>query len=483
MIDAQTFPNTGTRANEVPNYLSHLEELIRTRYSSTILPAEPLAREHWAALCDAGIMKALLPESYGGRDNHQELCALIEGIARHNLPLSMYTMIITSLFVRNVVKYGSVAAQQEVLPLFASQPMIGGFALTEPGCGSNLARMSTVFEKEKDGYRIRGQKHWQAFSITADWWLVAAKDAAKERHYGYFIVKREEGFRNIEAYNALGLKAIDYGLNEIDAWVPAYRRLEVTAEGLEGAVDMLCASRLSMCAMASGFTQRIYAEALLHTENRRMGNGTLAKLGYVQHKLAQMNACHTISKALLTFVSEQTDFRNNLVPHFFEAQAVKTLATDKMLESALLYQQLSGGEGYRYNASANSAAFALLDARVYTIFDGTNDLLSQQLADYCLSHSKDGDVLSFLQEYELTAQGMQQLSLDLSILNQNGLHAQKVLNGQIIARIFGLNCLDSLMKGRVDRHACNNFVQAVAFLTADIKRILAEAEILTLGGC
>ncbi|WP_222166393.1 acyl-CoA dehydrogenase family protein [Edaphocola aurantiacus] len=464
---------------ETVTFLHTIESIMQTHYRSNTFPNEAFPREDWKRLTDNGLLLSMIPVEYGGRDSHEEICALIEIMAKYNLPLSMYTMIITLLFIRNVAKYGSQELKDEVLPLFSTEALVGGFALTEPHCGSNLSRMCTVYRQEADGrYHITGQKHWQAFSLSADWWLIAAKNAENNNEFGYFIVKRSEGFRNVEEYNALGLKAIDYGRNEIDAYVPAYRRLNVSAERLDGAIDMLCASRLSMCAMSSGFIGRIYEEATERAAQRKIGNGALQDIAYVQYRLKLIGSGKTISQALLSFVSRYNDFRNVLTENFFEAQAIKALSTDKMLEGALNYQQICGGDGYRYNAPNNSAAYALLDSRVYTVFDGTNDLLYQQITEYCLKLSEGIPVSRFLATYDKTRFGLKHANFDLSILDKNENQAQKVFNGQIIARIFGLNCLNDVMQlDEVQRpFEYDEYINAVSFLIADIKKIIMESE-------
>lgn len=479
MNTSAVITGTTSELEDAQTYLDNIEYLIRNNYASAQFPNKPFPRADWKNLTDKGIMLSMIPEAFGGRDSHKELCALIESISRHNLPLGMYTMIITVLFIRNVTKYGSEELKQEVLPLFSTKALIGGFALTEPGCGSNLARMTTVYEETEQGYLITGQKHWQAFSLSADWWLVAAKNIDNEKEFGYFIIKADEGFKTVEQYDALGLKAIDYGRNEVNAAIPKYRRLAVTSEKLEGAIDMLCASRLSMAAMASGFTSRIYEEVLQRAGSRKIGKGTLYDIDYVRYKIRLIDACKTISKALQVYVTDYNDFRNTLTEHFFEAQAVKTLSTDKMLECALNYQQICGGEGYRYDAPGNTAAYALLDSRVYTIFDGTNDLLSQQLTEYCIAQSTEGNVMGFLNTYEKTRNGLRHIDFDLSILNCNKTQGQKVLNGQIIARLFGLNCLNNVMQ--MEEHRAfeyEAFRNAAFFLIADIKKIIVDADCL-----
>lgn len=452
-------------------YLLDIIELISSKFNvHQERINEPLARETWQQLTDKGILLSMIPKEYNGRDNHDELCEIINGIARYNLPLSMYTMIITTLFIRNVTKYGCDQLKIEVLPIFSKNAVIGGFALTEPSCGSNLAKMQTYYEETDEGYKIIGEKHWQAFSGSADWWLIAAKNIHNAKEFGYFILKRSEGWELIESYNALGLKAIDYGRSKIKALVPKHRKLNINLPKLDGAVDMLCASRLSMCAMANGFISRIYKETLNKTTSRTLGHQTLHDLDYVQFMMKKMKAGEIVSQAMYYYLKNDIDFRDDLNAHFFEAQAIKTLATDKMLESALIYQQLCGGEGYRYNASNNTAAFALLDARVYTIFDGTNDLLNQQLTEYCVRDAGSLDLLSLLKKYHKTNKGINLVINDLKLINTQVNHTQKVLIGQIIARLFGFQCLEMYRH----KFTIEEYELTIQFLNIDIEKILVD---------
>lgn len=461
-------------------YLKEIEESVKRFYNSSEFPKISFPKKDWKKLTKQGIMLSMIPKEFGGRDSHQELCEIIKRISLHNLPLGMYTMIITALFIRNVSKYGTEELKNEVLPKFSSEPLIGGFALTEPHCGSNLAKMTTVFEETEKNYLIKGEKHWQAFSLTADWWLVAAKNKNDDKDFAYFIVKRDEGWECFQEYEALGLKAIDYGRSKINATIPKYRRLNITSEKLLGAIDMLCASRLSMAAMASGFISNLKNLAVEKTKNRPMGNGKLYDVGYVKYKIKQISANKYITHSLFSHLTTKIDFRNDLLPNFFEAQAIKVLATDKMLESALIYQQLCGGDGYRYNAENNQAGYALLDARVYTIFDGTNDLLSQQLAEFCIKEAKvHPSLLEFLNKYNKTSKGLQTIVVDLSIINSYKTQEEKVMIGQIISRIFGLNCLYESFEEQKDKNIqYGDYKNTISFILADIKKLIIELESL-----
>src|SRR6202035_3081339 len=128
-------------------------------------------------LTRAGVLLPALPREYGGRDSHVEMCRVVEILSEWNLAVGTYATIVTGLALRPIVLWASEEAKQEVLPMFAGgEPMIAGFASTEPGCGSAMSGMTTTFEEVDGGYQIRGRKHWQAFSATAHWWVVNAKN-------------------------------------------------------------------------------------------------------------------------------------------------------------------------------------------------------------------------------------------------------------------------------------------------------------------
>ncbi|MBA9003094.1 acyl-CoA dehydrogenase family protein [Thermomonospora cellulosilytica] len=456
-------------------------EAIAPRFDSATYPQQNLPADDWTLLTRAGVLLPTLPKEYGGRDSHIEMCRVVETLSEWNLPLGMYVTVITAVALRPIVLWAGEEAKQEVLPLYAGgDPMICGFASTEPGCGSAMSGMTTTFEEVEGGYRIRGRKHWQAFSLSAHWWLVSAKnDEHGRREYGYFIVKRSEGFRTLQPYEPLGLKVIDYGLNEIDAVVPRHRRIPADGRTLRPMVEMLMASRAMMAAMGCGFLRRISREAHAYADRRRIGPGPQSAIRFVRYRLAAIDASYTVCAALNHHLQTALDMKDAMIGAFPAVQAIKTVATERMLSAAHHYQQLVGGEGYRCGSPTNISAQAFLDARVYTIFDGTNDLLSQQLTEYCLART-DGRALSrFLAEWPLTAPAVAAHRLDLGFLDQDLRQEHMVLAGRAIAYVFAI--------GQVMRWAAETGADAgrtraaIEFLKADIAGVATEFGLLATG--
>ncbi|MEU6967048.1 acyl-CoA dehydrogenase family protein [Kitasatospora aureofaciens] len=455
-------------------------EAAAVRFDAATYPQRELPAEDWVGLTGAGVLLPVLPAEYGGRDSHVEMCRVVEVLAERNLAVAVYTAIVTGLALRPVVLWAGEEAKREVLPLFAGPVApTAGFASTEPGCGSAMSGLTTTFEEVEGGYRIRGRKHWQALSATASWWVVVAKrDGDSGREYGWFVVERTDGFRTSQRYEALGLKVIDYGVNEIDAFVPAHRRVDVGAGNLSSMVDIYLSGRALIGALACGFLRRVAREARAYADARRIGRSPLSAIGFVRYRLAAIDSAHTVCTALNHYVRTRLDLTSDLTLAFPFILAVKVVATELMVSSANHYQQLAGGEGYRNGSPTNIAARAFLDSRVFTIFDGTNDLLSQQLAQHCLDSANGRSLSTFLTAWAPTAPAVSAHGLDLRFLDGELAQEHLVLGGRVIAYTFAAaRVLQWASESGADADLAR---RAAAFLRADIDRVRVEFGLL---GC
>jgi alkylation response protein AidB-like acyl-CoA dehydrogenase len=463
------------------DFIANIDALARSRFDCRTFPQRNLSVDDWTVLVRAGVILPVIPREFGGRDSHVEMCRVVETLAEWHLPIGMYTKIITAVALRPIAMRANDEAKREVLPQFAGrEPMICGFASTEPGCGSAMSAMGTTFEEVEGGYRIRGRKHWQGFSATAQWWLVSAKNDADGRRYGYFIVKRSEGFRTIQHYEPLGMKALDYGLNEIDAVVPWHRRITAEDRNLSAMVEMLMPPRAMMAALAAGFLRRISREARAYADSRPIGPGPLAAIRFAQYRLKAIETSATICEALNHYLLTRLDVKADMTDAFPAVQAIKTVATERMLACALHYQQLCGGEGYRCDSPSNIAGQAFLDTRVFTIFDGTNDLLSQQLTEWCLARRDSRSLSRFLATWPLTAAGIAAHDLDSGFLDQDLRQEHLVLAGRAIATVFAITQLMAWSQ-ETGGDAPERSRVAIEFLKADLDGIAREFELLTAG--
>ncbi|MFD9698081.1 acyl-CoA dehydrogenase family protein [Lentzea sp. NPDC059081] len=458
-------------------FVDDIAEIARKHFDCASYPAENMPADDWELLTRAGVLLPVVPREFGGRHSHVELCRVLEAIAEWNLPLAMYVKITTAVALRPIPLYASEETRREMLPEFASgKPITCGFASTEPGAGSGMSSMTTTFDRQDDTYVLRGRKHWQGFSATASWWLVSAKNDDDGREYGYFALRRDEGFRTVERYEPIGMKVLDYGVNEIEATVPAHRRLHAESGDLRSMVELLMPPRSMMAALATGFLRRVRREAHSYAASRPLGRGHLTDIGFVRYRLACIDTSYTICEALAHYLRTQLDIRGDMTATFPATQAIKTVATERMVSSANHYQQIVGGEGYRTGSPTNVAAQAFLDTRVFTIFDGTNDLLSQQLTQYCRRQLNGERLSEFLGRWPLTGEAVAH-GADFGFLDGDLRQEQLVLAGRAIAYAFALTRVLHWAEQSSDEVA-ERARRAVCFLLADIRAVAGEFSLL-----
>ena len=397
-----------------------------------------------AALAPAGPLAAFVPEAYGGRGGHPaETLAVLDAAGYgHGLALTLAVGITGALFVGPLARHGAPGARARVLPRFAAGRALGGLMITEPGHGTDALGMRTAFDRAPEGgYRIRGTKHWAGLTGLADHWLVTARerlpDGGLGRDVRTFLCEPADGQRPaVEArYDALGLGPIPYGRSRLDLRVPEDHLLGADGAGLRVLMGTLVRSRLAFAGMAVGVLRRLAGDALAHARARHVGGAPLLAYDQVRARVAAVQAASTVAAALCVHTATAPDAEPGAL--LFAANATKALLTDGMSEAADHLLQLTGAAGYR---RSHRAGRALVDARPFRIFEGSNDVLYAQVADALGKAARRAGARSLrpaLAALPETAPGAGPLGLDVP-LDPAAPQRHAVALGGIAARAFAL---------------------------------------------
>ncbi|WP_412063357.1 acyl-CoA dehydrogenase family protein [Rubrivirga sp. IMCC45206] len=375
---------------------------------------------------DVDPLSVYIPEAYGGRGGTiGHSMTMLEETSYHSLPLSLVLGINGGLFLQPVAKYGSEEAKARVLPSIITDKKLGGLMITEPDFGSDAFAMQTGWEATDRGTaKIQGTKHWAGLTGWADYWLLTARprtaDGSLRRDVDFFISDSNAPGQHVEVeevYPNIGLKMIPYGRNRVDVEVPMSSRLEPNSTGVKMMLDLLHRSRLQMPGMGMGYLRRVFDEALLHARERVVGGKALIDYDQVRARLARLQAFVTGTAAMCMETSGTAGVDRDLFGDGLKANAFKTVVTDWMQEAAQSFVQLSGGNGYRED---HRAGRALVDSRPYQIFEGSNDILYQQVTESvvkAMRRLKQVDLGAYLRTEPLTARAASMFgdSLDFDI--------------------------------------------------------------------
>lgn len=359
---------------------------------------------------DCDPLTTFIPREYNGRGAvTSEALSMLETTSYQSLPLSLMMGINGALFLQPLANYGSKEAKSTVFTRFIEKKNMGGLMITEPDFGSDALRMQTGFKylEEKNSYKIKGLKHWAGLTGWADYWLITARESDESgelgRDIGFFVHDNSNGgIEVLEYYKNLGLYMLPYGRNKIEIEVPDSYRLEPKSTGITMMLDILHRSRLQFPGMSTGHLKRMFDEALDHCKKRLVGGMSLFTYDQVKERLANLQSYFTVSSAMSYFTSTNVPLDHDTSRMDIAANSIKSVVTDYMHEASQSLMQLVGAKGYKID---HIAGRSLVDSRPFQIFEGSNDILYQQITEAILKKmrkSKETNLYKFLKEFSLT---------------------------------------------------------------------------------
>ena len=392
-----------------------------------------------------GALSVFIPERFGGRGQHVDEClSMLETCSYESLPLSLVAGINGALFLQPVSKYADEEVQARTFDRFVNHGALGGLMITEPDFGTDALQMRTSFRPEGDGYRLRGTKHWGGLTGRADHWLLTAREETEGgslgRNINFFVWDRDLGGIEVdEYYDSLGLEMIPYGRNRIDTYLPGERRMTPLGSGVRMLLDVLHRSRLQFPGMGMGFLRRLLDEGMRHARGRFVGGRPLADYDQVQSRLAEIQAAYTTCSAMCAYTTGVAGVENDCSSQALPANTIKSVVTDIMQSAAQSLLQLVGAAGYRRDHLAGSA---VVDSRPFQIFEGSNDILYQQISEAVLKSMKrlkESNLARFLGVFEPTKRVAGRMPRDLDFSVEAGLPQRKMVDlGRILGRIMSM---------------------------------------------
>ncbi|MCA9592667.1 MAG: acyl-CoA dehydrogenase family protein [Myxococcales bacterium] len=368
-------------------------------------------------LSEEGIGSVGLPTAPDSRGDQRALIASLEGLGMFDLDLAVKFGVQFGLFGGSVRGLGTDEQHARFLPDIARGRMLGGFAMTELGHGSNVRDIETVarYHPDQNAFVLRTPKE----SARKEWIGNAGEDGRfmtvfcqlevdRRRHGVHALLVRIRhddgtpvtGVRTEDAGPKMGLNGVDNGrLWFDDVVVPRDQLL-----GRFGRVDQhgnyqsdiaspnkrffamlstLVGGRIGVGACANMAAKTGLATAIRYGALRRQfGSGSAPEvriLDYPEHQLRlfpRLAASIAIGFAAQALTRRVVDGRED---RELEALAAtfKALATRNAVDTIQSCRECCGGMGY---LAANRIAKLRTDVDVFVTFEGDNTVLLQLVA-------------------------------------------------------------------------------------------------------
>jgi alkylation response protein AidB-like acyl-CoA dehydrogenase len=342
-----------------------------------------LARTLGQRCAELGLLATDVPEAYGGLDLDKVSSVVVgEAIGRCASFATTFGAQ-TGLAITPILCFGTEDQKQKYLPSLVTAEIIGAYALSESGSGSDALGARARATRQEDGsFLLSGEKMWITNGGFADVFIVFAKVDGEA--FSAFIVERAfPGVSTGKEEHKLGiLGSSTTPLILQDAGVPAANLLGEIGKGHKIAFNTLNYGRLKLGAMCSGGARLAIEEAARYAGQRKQFGKPIASFGAIKHKLGDMVSRQYAVEAMLYRTAGLVDgmlqsghappqILATLEEFAIEASILKVAsseALDFILDENV---QIHGGNGFVRDYPAERH---YRDARVNRIFEGTNEI-------------------------------------------------------------------------------------------------------------
>lgn len=320
-----------------------------------------------------GFLGALVPQEYGGADlDYISQAIILEEVGRGCSSLRTILSVQLSLVEYSLLKWGTDEQKDKYLPGLCSGRLLGAFALTEPGAGSDAASIRTIAARKKDGWLLNGSKTWITTGGRADVLIVFAHTSPEEGHRNiaaFIVEKGTPGFTAKEIKGKLGLKSANTAeLFFENCALPPDALLGSEGEGFKIALSALDNGRFGVAAGCVGIIQACVEASVKYARQRVQFKKPIASFHSIQDLIARMAVDRDASRLL---VYRAAEMKNKGLRNTTESSIAKYFASEAAVRAATDAIQVHGAYGY---SNQYPVERYLRDAKVTTIYEGTSQI-------------------------------------------------------------------------------------------------------------
>ena len=347
------------------------------------------------AAAEMGCFGTCIPERFGGlmpdeRNDSLAMIVVTEELSRGSLCAAGSLITRPEIAARALLAGGTKQQQEFWLSRLAAGESLAAIAITEPDCGSDVARVSLKATESDGGWVLNGAKTWCTFAGKSDVLVTLARTdndlSTGHRGLSLFMVDKPRfaghefshensngGRLTGRAIPTIGYRGMhSFDLSFEDFFVPDTALVgsdEGRGRGFYYTMAGFSGGRIQTAARASGVMQAAIEHAVTYAGDRKVFGAPVGNFQLTQVKLARMLAALTASRQFSYAVARMMDDDGGQM----EASLVKLFscrAAEWVTREAM---QIHGGMGY---AEESDVSRYFVDARVLSIFEGAEETLA-----------------------------------------------------------------------------------------------------------
>jgi short/branched chain acyl-CoA dehydrogenase len=331
---------------------------------------------------EIGLMGIEIPEEHGGAGGSLLMTVLaVEELSAVDASIAIFVDVQNTLVNNLLLKWASDDLKRRYLPRLASD-LLGAYALSEPGSGSDAFGLETKATKQGDQWILEGRKLWITNGAEAGLFIVFANADFSRAYKGItaFAVERGlKGFSVGKKEDKLGIRASSTCELILDGVaVPAANVVGEVGKGYKVAIETLNTGRIGIGAQMIGVARGALSAALAYGKERKQFGRPIAEFQAVQFQLAQ---AATELEAARLMVYNAARLEDASEPYTMQAAMAKLFSSQVAERVTSLCVELFGGYGYTKEYPVEKF---YRDAKIGTIYEGTSNMQLNTIAKQLL---------------------------------------------------------------------------------------------------
>jgi len=342
-----------------------------------------MSRELIASFFELGIMGIEVPDQWGGAGStFFNAVLVVEELSHVDASCGVLVDVQNTLVNNAILRWGNEDQKSKYLPLLASE-IVGAYALSEAGSGSDAFALATRAEDKGDHWALNGRKLWITNAAEAGIFIVFANANPDAGYKGItaFLIERDfPGFSVGKKEDKTGIRASSTcELILEDCRVPKENVVGEVGKGYKIAIETLNEGRIGIGAQMIGIARGALEYAVAYSKERRQFGKPISEFQGIQFQIAD---AATKLEAARLMVYNAARLKDAGKPFLREAAMAKLFSSEVCEKVTSAAVEIFGGNGYTKEYPVEKF---WRDSKIGKIYEGTSNMQLATIAKTILT--------------------------------------------------------------------------------------------------